>query len=74
MADQIGAAIARAERPQRFVGQIALGRPDRVVGFDVPVDITDAEVLGLIGALTGVRGQIAAQTGRSRLLMPTPRA
>ncbi len=76
MRDAVDQAIAAAAQPlqQRFRAQVALGGPDRVAAFDLPADLTDEELLGLISGLAReLRAQIAtqrAQGPRPRLLVP----
>lgn len=75
MADKIAGAIAAAEAPAaepRFRAALTLAS-GRVVGLEVPVSISAAEALDLIGYITGqLRADIAkAQRPGPQLLVPT---
>lgn len=75
MNEKITAAIAAAEAPpERFEFRIARqDAPERLMAVNVPVDVTEGEILALVAAIAGgLRGQIAAQrpTPRSRILVP----
>jgi hypothetical protein len=73
VSDQIAAAIAAAEQPiePRFGGQMALST-GRVIAFNLPSDLTDAEFLEAI-AIFATQVRVAArqsQGAASRIIAP----
>ncbi len=72
--DALSGAVARASAaPERFIAQVQLGSSDRIALLDVPADLTDQELIGLVGSLLTVgRTQLIARRAgaRSRLLVP----
>lgn len=66
----IAAAAQAPEPPARWRGQVTLAS-GKVVGLDIPADITPLEVLHLVGFLsTDLHQQIRGARKPSRILTP----
>jgi hypothetical protein len=71
--DQVAAAVAATEQPveHRFGGQMALST-GRVIAFNLPSDLSDAEFLEAI-AILATQVRVAARQSRgaaSRIIVP----